>query len=64
MAIAIGRKIGKEIADALGIKHCRKLDIHISLKEFVTIEAEFYPEIDGVKQLLPVLKRYELVEKE
>ena len=64
MAIALGHKFGKEIADALGIKHCRKLDIHIPLKGVVTIEAEFYPEIDGVKQLLPILKKYELVEKE
>ena len=63
MTVATGRTIGKEIADALGIKHCRKLVIHIPLKEIVTVEAEFYPEIDGVKQLLPILKRFELVDK-
>lgn len=64
MAMVTGHKIGKEIADALGIKHCRKLDIHIHTDEIVTVEAEFYPEIDGIKQLVPILKRYELVEKE
>ena len=63
MTVVTGRTIGKEIADALGIKHCRKLDIHIPLKEIVTVEAEFFPEIDGVKQLLPILKKYKLVEK-
>lgn len=60
MAIATGHNIGKEIADALGIKHCRKLDIRIRTDEIVTVEAEYYPEIDGVKQLLPILKKYEL----
>ncbi len=61
MAIITGRQIGKEIADALGIKHCRKLDIRID--KLVTVEAEFFPEIDGIKQLVPILKRFELVEK-
>lgn len=61
--MATGHNIGKEIADALGIKHCRKFVIHIPLKEKVTVEAEFLPEIDGVKQLLPIIKKYELVEK-
>jgi len=64
MAIVTGHKIGKEIADALGIKHCRKLDIRIRTDEIVTIEAEFFPEIDGIKQLEPIFKKYELVEKE
>ncbi|GAG97002.1 unnamed protein product [marine sediment metagenome] len=53
----------KEIADALGIKHCRKLDIRMRWDEIITIEAEFYPEIDGVKQLVPILKKFRLVEK-
>ncbi len=53
----------KEIADALGIKHCRKLDIRMRVDEIVTIDAEFYPEIDGIKQLVPILKEFVLVEK-
>ena len=63
MAIATGPQIGKEIANALGIKHCRKLDIHMRMNELVTVEAEFFPEIDGIKQLVPILKRFELIEK-
>lgn len=59
----VGDKIGKEIADGLGLKHVRRLDIHIACHEVVTVTAEFYLEIDGVKQLVPILKRYELVEK-
>lgn len=53
----------KEIAEALGIKHCKKLDIRMRLDEIVTVEAKFYPEIDGVKQLEPIFKKYELVER-
>lgn len=63
MAIATGHNLGKEIADALGIKHCRKLDIRMRMDEIVTVEAEFFPEIDGIKQLVPILKKFELVEK-
>jgi len=63
MAIVAGDNVGKEIADALGIKYCRKLDIHFRMGAIATVEAEFYPEIDGVKQLLPIFKKYELVEK-
>ena len=64
MAMVTGQQIGKEIADALGIKHCRKLDIRMRMDEIVTVEAEFFPEIDGIKQLVPILKRFELVERE
>lgn len=60
---AIADKIGKEIADIFGLKHVRRIDIHIAHHAIVTVTAEFYPEIDGVKQLVPILKRYELVEK-
>lgn len=56
-------KIGGEIADIFGLKHVRQIDIHIARHDVVTVTAEFYPEIDGVKQLLPILKKYELREK-
>lgn len=59
-----GNMIGKEIADMFGIKHCKHLQIDLAKNQAVTIIAEFYPEIDGVKQCLAILKRYELVEKE
>ena len=59
-----GDKICKDIADAFGIKHCRKLDIHFAYNEIATITAEFYPEIDGVKQFPAILKEFNLIEKE
>ena len=52
----------KEICDALGLKHVRKLDIHMAINEVMTVTAEYFPEVDGVKQFIPVLKKFELVE--
>jgi len=60
---AIADKIGGEIANALGLKHVRRLDLHVTMGEIVTVTVVFYPEIDGVKQLMPILQKYELVEK-
>ena len=52
--------IGKEISDVLGLKHVKKLDIHMAHDEITTVEAVMYPEIDGVKQLPAILKKFEL----
>lgn len=51
------------IAETLGIKYCRKLQISMCVGEAVIINAEFFPEIDGIKQVDTILKQYELVEK-
>lgn len=57
-------KICKDIAEAFGIKNCRYLELRMHIGEIVTVKAEFYPEIDGVKQLNTIFKQYELVEKQ
>jgi hypothetical protein len=61
-AIAGYDQVCAEIAAALGIKHARKLVLTIQSNSIVTVETEFYPEKDGVKQLIPILKKYELHE--
>ena len=61
--IAGNNKLCGKIAEALGIKHCRMLELRMHLGEIVTVKAEFYPEIDGVRQLDAIFKQYELVEK-
>ena len=61
--IAGNNKLCAKIAKALGIKHCKSLDLRMRLNEIVSIKAEFYPEIDGIKQLESVFKEYELIEK-
>ena len=60
MAI-LSNKIGAEIEKIFGIKHCKALTIHFSVNEIVTVQAEFYPEIDGIKQALSVIEKYKLV---
>ncbi len=57
----VGDKLGKEIADALGLKHCRMINIHLEHDRIAIVTAEFYPEIDGVKQFPPILKKFNLV---
>lgn len=52
-----------DIAEALGIKHCRKLVLRMEVNEPVIVEAEYYPEKDGLKALVPILKQFMLVEK-
>jgi len=56
--------VGKEICDALGIKHGHTIDIHIEKGEIVTATVGFYPEADGVMQFPAILKKYRLVEIE
>jgi hypothetical protein len=63
MAIVAGRnEWAKEICDALGIKYCRKLDLHLEVDSVATVEVEYYPEEDGVLKLVPIFKKYRLEE--
>lgn len=58
-----GDKIGKQIADILGIKHCRMIDLHLQAGRPATIKAEFYLEDDeGFRKFPPMFQNYELVE--
>jgi len=61
MDLAAADKIGAEMADALGLKHCRRIDIQIKAKKIVTVTAEFYPEVDGIMQFPAMLKKFKLV---
>lgn len=64
MKIVTGKnKVCKEICEALGLKNARKLDLHMVYDKVVTVTAEFYPEEDGIKKLIPILKRFNLVER-
>ena len=54
-------KLGKEIADALGLKHCKKLEITISAIGVATVKAECYIDRDGLAFLAATLQEYRLV---
>ena len=54
----------KEIADVLGLQHCKKLCIKMEVGEVVKVEAECFVEKDGIVKTLSVLKRFEWVEKD
>jgi hypothetical protein len=61
MVFLTADKIGKEICDVLGLKHCSLLDIHIAKGEIVTVTARIYPEKEGMKQVPSILRKYKLV---
>jgi hypothetical protein len=56
-------KLCKEICDALGLRHVKQLDLHMSTNEIMTITVEMYPEVNGVMQLPSIFKKFNLVEK-
>ena len=56
-------KTMSKIADVLGLKRCRRLTLKLEVGTPITVEAEIYPEVDGVMQLEPILKQFTLVEK-
>jgi len=51
-----------EICDALGLKRVTSLQLNMKLGEIVRIEAEYFPDKEDLKKLIPILKRYELKE--
>jgi hypothetical protein len=51
----------KAICDALGLKHVISLDLHLEHNKPITVEAFMYVELEGIKQLVPVIKKFKLV---
>lgn len=64
MAIVIGNRIGKQIAEALGLQTERlhSIEIRIAPDEIVSACCEYYASDDDGK-LVKVLKQYELHER-
>lgn len=59
-----GNKIlGDALEEAFGIKNVRWFRFEAGVDRITTLNVEFFPEVDGVKALVPVLKRFELVPK-
>lgn len=63
-----GAVLGKDelmaLVEHFGLKHCRHITVDIQLDGLVVVTAEIYPEIDGVRQLEAIMKRYHLKEIE
>jgi hypothetical protein len=62
MSRAISTTLGKEVADALGLKNVIEFDIHFPLSGAVTAEVKFYPDAEDGKRLPAIMKRYILTE--
>lgn len=64
MAIAPVNPACKEICDALGLKHVRKLEMRMGTESVVSVDVTYFTEIDGVKQFPAILAKYKLVPRE
>ena len=58
---SVGDQLAGEICNAFGLKHVQSLDIHLANNEIFTVTAKFYPEIDGFKQAIPIIKKFQLI---
>jgi hypothetical protein len=60
-----GKILGGMLAKALNLpKHTMAFELRCAMNEIVTVKCEYYPEIDGVMSLIPVIKEYRLVDKD
>ena len=56
-------KFCQEICEALGLpKHCRSLELNMRYDSLATVKVEYYPEEEGIRRLIPILKKYYLLE--
>lgn len=57
-------KLAKDICEALGLKHVKRLDISLGIDRVTTVTAEYYPEKKGMMQFPAILKEFKLVDKD
>ena len=63
MTVIATNKHFQKIAEHLGIKNCKSIQITAKVDEVAIVKAEFYPEVEGVKQITPIFSEFELVKK-
>ena len=49
-----------EICEALGLKNVRKFNLSMGIGEATIATVEYFPEADGVKAVIPILKKFKL----
>jgi hypothetical protein len=57
-------KVAEELCNALGLKHVRSLDIRLAVGEIGMAVVRYYLTEDDVTAMIPIMKKYELVERE
>lgn len=63
MAFATTDPICREICDALGFSHARKVVLTMEVNSAVTVDVEYFAEEEGVAQLPVIIAKYELIDK-
>ena len=66
MGVVEKNSVALDIMKALGVDlpNVQYLDLEIRPESIVSINIEYYPTKEQVKTLIPLLKKYHLVEKE
>ena len=50
-----------EFFGAFGLKHVKKFALHLDINSLPRVEVEFYPEIDELRRLPSIIKKYSMV---
>ena len=62
MRLESGNKLGAEICDVLGLKHCTMLNINLRRNSFATVIAKLNIETEDATKIATILKKYRLEE--
>lgn len=54
-------KLCAEIASAFGLKNCRRCTVYMEVNKAVTIEAEVYPDEQELRDVVLILKKYQII---
>jgi hypothetical protein len=56
-------KFGSELAELLGLKQCRALELRVSVDSAVTVKAECYVTTEQGERIVELLRTYDIVER-
>lgn len=62
MRVESGNKLGGEICDVLGLKHCTMLNINLRRNRLATVIAKLNIETNDAARIATILKKYRLEE--
>jgi len=63
MIVTGNHSVCLEICDVLGIKNARKITLNMAVNEIVMINVEYAAGVDNLKGLIPILRKYCLMER-
>jgi len=60
-----GKILGGMLAKALNLpKNTKSFELRCAMNEIVTVKCEYFPDMDGIQKVIPVIKEYCLCDKD